>query len=82
MSDHISASGKPILPCPFCGEVGLDFTMGSSHRWLLPSCSGCGATCGEVRIQTFGKGNKDQWREVAKRDAIKEWNTRTPKDAK
>ena len=82
MNDHIAASGKPILPCPFCGAVGLDFTMGSTFRWLLPSCDGCGASCGEVRIQTLGDGTQEQWLEVAKHNAIEEWNTRTPKEPK
>ena len=65
-----------LLPCPFCGAVGLDFAEGSTFRWLEPSCAGCGATCGEVRVQTMGDGSPDQWLEAAKKDAIAEWNTR------
>lgn len=65
-----------LLPCPFCGHVGLDFAEGETFRWMLPSCSGCGASCGDVRVQTMGEGTKEQWWEAAKLSAIKEWNTR------
>lgn len=69
------------LPCPFCGFVGLDFQEGSTFRWLLPSCGGCGATRGETRIQTIGDGTKEEWLEAAKANAIEEWNDRTPAPA-
>lgn len=68
-------AGTP-LPCPFCGHVGLDFNEGSTFRWLVASCSGCGASVGETRMQTLGEGTKEQWREAACEDAIKQWNTR------
>ena len=63
-------------PCPFCGHVGLDFREGSTYRWLLPECHGCGAGCGETRIQTMGQGTREEWFEQARQDAIKTWNTR------
>lgn len=73
----MSAELKP-LPCPFCGHVGLDFAEGSTFRWIVASCGGCGATTGETRIQTLGQGTKDEWMATAQVDAIVEWNRRTP----
>lgn len=32
-----------IKPCPFCGHVGLEFSEGSTFRWIVASCGGCGA---------------------------------------
>jgi hypothetical protein len=64
------------LPCPFCGHKGpLTFYDGSTFRWLLPCCSNCGATTGEVRIDTMN-ANRDAAMEDAKRRGIIEWNTR------
>jgi restriction alleviation protein Lar len=65
-----------IKPCPFCGNVGLDFTEGSTFRWMLASCSECGATCGEERVQTSGNGYREDWWQEAKIRATKTWNTR------
>jgi len=62
----------PPLPCPFCGHVGLHFADGSTYRWGLASCGGCGATCGEVRRNY---PPDDAWHEAA----INEWNRRDPK---
>lgn len=64
------------LPCPFCGHVGLDFRDGTTFRWLTAECGKCGATCGEVRIQTLGKGTPEEWRAAAEQSAIDAWNTR------
>jgi hypothetical protein len=66
-------SSEP-LPCPFCGHVGLEFADGSTHRWGLASCAGCGATCGEVRR---AYPPDDKWRA----SAIKDWNTRAKPEA-
>jgi len=65
-----------IKPCPFCGYVGLDFHEGTTFRWLAAECGGCGATCGETRVQTIGQGTKDEWMQQAQADAIEVWNTR------
>lgn len=62
-------AGKP-LPCPFCGNSGLDFYEGSTYRWGIASCSGCGASCGEIRREYPDKG---EWH----KEAIAEWNRRT-----
>ena len=43
-------------PCPFCGEKSITIREGSTFRWMLAECNGCGATCGEVRVQTIGPG--------------------------
>jgi len=42
-----------VKPCPFCGHVGLDFREDTSLRLLSAECGGCGAACGEIRIQTL-----------------------------
>lgn len=65
-----------LAPCPFCGAVGLDFGEGSTFRWITAECTGCGATTGETRIQTFGEGSRDEWLAVARNDAIAAWNRR------
>lgn len=64
-------------PCPFCGHVGLDFAEGSTFRWIVASCEGCGASLAETRIQTLGEGTKDEWMAEAKADAIAAWNRRS-----
>lgn len=59
-----------IKPCPFCGKSeGLSFEEGSTYRWGIASCNGCGASAGEVRKTYPDNG---EWHE----QAIKEWNTR------
>lgn len=70
------AAFEALKPCPFCGHVGLDFSEGSTFRWIVASCGGCGATTGETRIQTIGEGTCDEWMDQAKRDAIAAWNRR------
>lgn len=65
-----------LQPCPFCGAVGLDFKEGSTFRWIVASCSGCGASTGETRIQTLGQGTKEEWMAEAQQDAIAAWNRR------
>lgn len=69
MSDN-----KP-LPCPFCGKTGLNFSEGSTFRWLAYWCWGCGIGS-ETRMQTMGDGTLEEWRESAEQDAIAAWNTR------
>lgn len=65
-----------LKPCPFCGHVGLDFKEGSTFRWLVAECAGCGASRGETRIQTMGQGTKEEWMAAAQEDAIRDWNRR------
>lgn len=67
---------EQLKPCPFCGAVGLDFEEGSTFRWLMPSCSGCGASCGEVRINTM-TSDRELAIEKTKHAAVKVWNRRT-----
>ena len=62
-------AGQP-LPCPFCGHIGLDFSDGETYRWGVASCSGCGASCGEVRREY---PDKSEWHT----EAIAEWNRRS-----
>jgi Lar family restriction alleviation protein len=79
-NDQLQSIMEP-LPCPFCGHVGLDFREGSTFRWIIAECSGCGASRGEARIQTLGQGTKEEWMADAQQDAIAEWNRRAPVEA-
>ena len=63
------------LPCPFCGHVGVTHNEGSTFRWLTTECNGCGAQCGEERINTMTM-ERSAAIEQAKEAAIKTWNTR------
>jgi Lar family restriction alleviation protein len=69
--------GAPA-PCPFCGESNVTVEEGSTFRWRVPMCTECGASAGEVRVQTLGNGTNDEWEAKARENAIKEWNRRTP----
>lgn len=71
-----------IKPCPFCGHAGLEFSEGSTFRWIVASCGGCGATTGETRIQTLGQGTKDEWMAHAQTDATEQWNRRPEPDCR
>lgn len=71
------------LPCPFCG--GNDYTVmeGTTFRWRRVSCDNCGVLGPEVRMQTLGKGTKEEWELVAQENAKIEWNYRvSPEYAK
>ena len=63
-------------PCPFCGSVGIDILEGSTFRWMEARCIECGATCGEVRVQTTGEASPEERLEKAMRAALHAWNTR------
>ena len=63
-------------PCPFCGEKCITIHEGSTFRWMVAECNNCGATCGEVRVQTMGSGLPAQWEIQAEHDAVEEWNKR------
>ena len=69
MADDTNKLSEEIAACPFCGYVGLGFADGSTHRWGIASCNGCGATAGETRREYPDTG---AWHAAA----IKEWNTR------
>lgn len=77
------ACGAPRLhaeleakPCPFCGEKSITIREGSTFRWMLAECLECGATCGEVRVQTMGPGLPADWKAKAEQDVVAEWNKR------
>ena len=83
MTDETKTATEPPLdcivmplPCPFCGETDITTSEGSTFRWMLAECNGCGATCGEVRVQTIGDGTPRDWRLRGERDALAEWNKR------
>ena len=63
------------LPCPFCGHVGVTHSEGSTFRWLVTECNGCGAQCEEERIDTLST-DRGAAIEQAAEAAIKTWNTR------
>jgi Lar family restriction alleviation protein len=65
------------LPCPFCGLSDVTVKEGSTFRWRVVECGGCGAQCGEIRRQTLGEGTVEEWESKGVEDAIAEWNTRT-----
>ena len=64
------------LPCPFCGGENVAVHEGTSFRWRYAGCEECGASAGEVRIQTCGEGTHEEWESEARNRAIEEWNTR------
>ena len=65
-----------VMPCPFCGSDSISFREGSTFRWMQMECDECGATCGEVRVQTLGPGTVTEWNAKAEADAMAAWNTR------
>ena len=75
------AKSRDILPCPFCGGEDIDVAEGTTFRWRQARCRECGASSGEVRIQTFGDGTSDQWEAAAESDAFTAWNQRTIKES-
>ena len=80
--DRKAAAEPPLdcvvmpLPCPFCGKKSITIREGSTFRWMLAECLACGATCGEVRVQTCGEGIPADWRKHGEAAVIEEWNTR------
>jgi len=60
------------LPCPFCGCTTITVTEGSTFRWAQGECDNCGASCGEVRVNTLQARNEDEIRGAV----IEEWNKR------
>ena len=79
MADEQSSRSEQVqpLPCPFCGHVGVSGYEGSTFRWWHVACDGCGAQCGEVRVQTIGI-QREEAIQKATRDAVLEWNKRAP----
>jgi Lar family restriction alleviation protein len=67
---------EEIKPCPFCGSKDVGVVPGTTFRWMFAFCSDCGAQAGEVRVQTLGQGNKDEWEAAARIRAVEEWNKR------
>ena len=74
----VTATAPPeaVLPCPFCGHVGLSFSDGSTCRWLAYACEACGMGS-EVHLCTLGACEMADWgRLKAERDAVAAWNRR------
>jgi transcription elongation factor Elf1 len=62
-------------PCPFCGNETISVVEGSSYRWRVAECGGCGARAGEVRINTLAEDKAQALADVVIR-AVSEWNDR------
>ena len=78
--DVIAAAEPPlecvVMPCPFCGSDSVSFREGSTFRWMQVECNECGASCGEVSVQTRGAGTVAEWNKMAEADALAAWNMR------
>lgn len=61
------------IPCPFCGCTTITISEGYTPRWAVAECDNCGATIGEVRINTMKSLSEDENRAAV----INEWNRRT-----
>lgn len=72
----VDRTGDALLPCPWCGHVGLMFEEGSTFRWRVASCERCGVTTGEERIQTMGDGTREEWEADCRKRMIAAWNRR------
>lgn len=70
-----------LKPCPFCGEVPdhLEGREGEtfrwSFRWWIVSCPSCGASPGDVRINTLTMEREPAIQEAHKKGEVI-WNTR------
>lgn len=64
-------------PCPFCGGTSIWTYPGSTFRWRYAGCGECGATCGEVRMNTISIPRPEAIAR-ANDELIAEWNKRTP----
>ena len=60
------------LPCPFCGCEKITVSEGTAFRWVKAECDDCGASCGEVRINTMKARDEDEIRCAV----IEKWNNR------
>lgn len=73
MTTPTSHGAPELLPCPFCGAVGVTVSETSTFRWVAAVCESCGAVGPEARRDTT-KRWPNEAEDAAK--AIKEWNNR------
>ena len=64
-----------IKHCPFCGHRDIQVHDGSTFRWLVAICCGCGAQSPEARIDTLADDREKAIADASLK-AIEEWNTR------
>lgn len=62
-----------LVPCPICGaDQGYGLSEGSTYRWWIVMCKGCGAEvaeCHSDRLTTLGTELPSAWP-----DADRAWN--------
>lgn len=63
---------QEVKPCPFCGCKTVQVVDGSTFRWAKAECDNCGASCGEVRVNTTQARNETEIRAAV----VEEWNKR------
>jgi transcription elongation factor Elf1 len=63
--------------CPFCGSHDVKTLPGSSLRFMVAECQGCGAQGPEVRIHD-ATDPSDKWHKetLARLQAMAEWSYR------
>jgi len=72
-----------LKPCPFCGDIPSGESSTTDTRYTI-DCGGCGLVCSCVDVRTLmtmEERHADSFPhtgyiERAKREAIKQWNTR------
>ena len=63
------------LPCPFCKKTGITVERGNTLNWFLARCNKCGATCGEIMVESKDIP-RDKFGDLIAQKVIAEWNKR------
>ena len=61
-----------LLPCPFCGHIGVTVVQTDTYKWRAAQCDECGAQAAEVRWSHI----HDDPDAVTASRALEAWNTR------
>ena len=70
---------KRLLPCPFCGILGVAFCGGRTSRWREMYCVACEASCGEFCHDAPGDGTAEEKALDLFERGLEIWNTRAKK---